>query len=269
MTTPPALEARQLKKTFTSTHGAFWRRQTVHHTAVDEVDFEVASGRCLGIVGESGSGKTTLVRMLAGLSAPSSGSIRVGGLPFSPATARARRREVQMVFQDPTESLNPSFTAQRIIADPLVRLRGLGPRELAPRVEELARLVHLPTELLQRYPHQLSGGQKARVGIARAIAAEPRVLLLDEPTTALDVSVQARILLLLDRLRRELGLTLVFISHDLSVVRLLCDEVLILQTGKVVEQGPVQQVFAAPARQYTRSLLAAIPRPPSAASHAA
>jgi len=267
--TPPALEAQHLKKTFTSTHGAFWRRQTLHHPAVDDVDFELWTGRCLGIVGESGSGKTTLVRMLAGLSAPSAGGIRVGGLPFSPATARARRHEVQMVFQDPTESLNPSFTAQRIIADPLIRLRRLSPRELAPRAEQLARLVHLPPELLQRYPHQLSGGQKARVGIARAIAAEPRVLLLDEPTTALDVSVQARILLLLDRLRRELNLSLVFISHDLSVVRLLCDDVLILRAGKVVEQGPVQQVFALPVHEYTRSLLAAIPRPTSATSHAA
>jgi ABC-type glutathione transport system ATPase component len=267
--TPPALEAQHLKKTFSSRHGAFWRRRTLHHTAIDDVGFELATGRCLGIVGESGSGKTTLVRMLAGLSAPSSGSIRVGGSTFSPASARARRHEVQMVFQDPTESLNPSFTAQRIIADPLLRLRRLSPRELAPRVAELARLVHLPPELLQRYPHQLSGGQKARVGIARAIAAEPRVLLLDEPTTALDVSVQARILLLLDRLRRELGLSLVFISHDLSVVRLLCDDVAILQAGKLVEQGPVQQVFALPVHEYTRTLLAAIPRPSSATSHAA
>lgn len=265
----PALEATGLTKVFARSAGSFWRRHTAAHTAVDSVDLHVDVGRCLGVVGESGSGKTTLVRMLAGLLSPSSGSLRIGGQPFSAATSRARRHEVQMVFQDPTESLNPSFSARRVIADPLIRLRRLSGSRLSARVDELARLVHLPAELLERYPHQLSGGQKARVGIARAIAAEPRVLLLDEPTTALDVSVQARILLLLDRLRRELGLSLVFITHDLSVVRLICDDVVILRTGRVVEEGPVARVFEAPAHEYTRALLAAIPQLPRPASHAA
>lgn len=265
----PALEATKLTKVFPHSSGPFWRRKTVARTAVEGVDLRVDDGRCLGVVGESGSGKTTLVRMLAGLLPPSSGSIQVGGRPFSAATPRTRRHEVQMVFQDPTESLNPSFTARRIIADPLLRLSRLPRSALEARVEELAQLVHLPGELLGRYPHQLSGGQKARVGIARAIAAGPRVLLLDEPTTALDVSVQARILLLLDRLRRELELSVVFISHDLSVVRLICDDVVILRSGRVVERGPVSRVFAAPEHEYTRALLAAIPTPPRTTSHAA
>jgi peptide/nickel transport system ATP-binding protein len=266
---PLALEAQALRRVFTSTSGPPWRRSRHEHVAVDGINLRLATGHCLGVVGESGSGKTTLVRMLAGLLEPTAGAIRVDGQPFSTCSPRSRRGEVQMVFQDPTESLNPSFTAARIIADPLHVLLGLRGAAALARVAELAELVRLPPELLSRYPHQLSGGQKARVGIARAIAAQPKVLLLDEPTTALDVSVQAHILLLLDRLRHDLGLSLIFISHDLSVVRLLCDDVVILRAGQAVEEGPVQRVFRAPAHEYTRRLLAAIPRPAAGAIHAA
>lgn len=269
MSDSSALEAVALRKVFTSSSGWPWRRQVSEHVAVDGVSFRVRHGGCLGLVGESGSGKTSLVRMLAGLVTPTSGKILVAGNELTAAEALRRRHEVQMVFQDPTESLNPSFTAFRIIADPLLRLGGYRQEQVAPRVHELAALVHLPPELLRRYPHQLSGGQKARVGIARAIAARPKVLLLDEPTTALDVSVQARILLLLDRLRRELGLSLLFVSHDLSVVRLICDEVVILQTGRVVEEGALERVFAAPAHPHTQALLAAIAKPSKASSRAA
>jgi oligopeptide/dipeptide ABC transporter ATP-binding protein len=166
-----------------------------------------------------------------------------------------------MVFQDATDSLNPRYTAFRAIADPLRRLRRLSGRALRERVEELARLTGLPPELLGRFPHQLSGGQKARVGIARAIAVEPRLLVLDEPTSALDVSVQVVILQLLDDLKKRLGLSYLFVSHDLNVVRLLCDRILVMYLGRIVESGPADAVFAAPAHPYTRALLSAVPRP--------
>jgi oligopeptide/dipeptide ABC transporter ATP-binding protein len=165
-----------------------------------------------------------------------------------------------MVFQDATESLNPRYTAFRAIADPLLRLRRFSGAELHKRVEEAARLTGLPPELLTRFPHQLSGGQKARVGIARAIAVEPRLLILDEPTSGLDVSVQVVILHLLAELRRRLDLSYLFVSHDLNVVRLLCDRILVMYLGRIVESGPAEQVFATPAHPYTEALLSAVPK---------
>jgi peptide/nickel transport system ATP-binding protein len=165
-----------------------------------------------------------------------------------------------MVFQDATDSLNPRFTAFRAIADPLLRLRRLSGAALRARVEEVARLTGLPSELLTRFPHQLSGGQKARVGIARAIAVEPRLLILDEPTSALDVSVQVVILQLLDELKRKLDLSYLFVSHDLNVVRLLCDRILVMYLGHIVESGPAEQIFTAPAHPYTQALLSAVPK---------
>jgi peptide/nickel transport system ATP-binding protein len=166
-----------------------------------------------------------------------------------------------MVFQDATDSLNPRFTAFRAIADPVMRLRRLSGTALRARVEEAARLSGLAPELLTRFPHQLSGGQKARVGIARAIAVEPRLLVLDEPTSALDVSVQVVILKLLQELKERLDLSYLFVSHDLNVVRLLCDRVLVMYLGHLIESGPADQVFAAPAHPYTQALLSAIPKP--------
>ena len=167
-----------------------------------------------------------------------------------------------MVFQDPTDSLNPRFTAARAIADPILRLGNGGRAHVRERCEELARQVGLPLELLDRFPHQLSGGQKARVGIARAIALKPDLIILDEPTAALDVSVQAVVLNLLQDLKDSLGMSYLFVSHDLNVVRLLCDRVIVMQTGRIVEQGPTEQVLVAPQAQYTRDLLNAIPHPP-------
>jgi len=164
-----------------------------------------------------------------------------------------------MVFQDATDSLNPRFTAFRAIADPLRRLRRLTGAALRARVEEVARLTGLPEELLGRFPHQLSGGQKARVGIARAIAVEPRLLILDEPTSALDVSVRVVILQLLDDLKQRLGLSYLLVSHDLNVVRLLCDRILVMYLGRIVESGPAAEIFAAPAHPYTKALLSAVP----------
>lgn len=232
--------------------------------AVDDVSFTLAAGESLGLVGESGCGKSTLVRLLARLLDPSEGRIVFDGTDLAalPAAGFARapqRAAIQMVFQDPTDSLNPRFTARETILEPLALLGGQGGAAAMARVDEVAAQVGLPTALLSRYPHQLSGGQKARVGIARALALRPRLLILDEPTAALDVSVQAVVLQLLDQLRRELGLTLLFVSHDLNVVRLLTDRVAVMYLGRIAEIGPSEQVFRAPAHPYTQALVSAIP----------
>jgi peptide/nickel transport system ATP-binding protein len=249
----PLLELRGLIKRFGDVN------------AVDDVAFRLQAGQALGLVGESGSGKTTISRMVCRLVDATAGEILFDGEDISqvPAAVFHRhrlRRDIQIVFQDPTESLNPRFTAFDSIVDPLRRLGGpQGTRGLRARAEELADRVGLPRELLDRFPHQLSGGQKARVGIARAIAVEPRLLILDEPTAALDVSVQAVVLGLLDRLRRETGLTYLFVSHDLNVVRMLCETVVVLRRGQVVEAGESAAVFDRPAHPYTAELIAAIP----------
>jgi oligopeptide/dipeptide ABC transporter ATP-binding protein len=233
--------------------------------AVDRVSFTIEHGETVGLVGESGCGKSTLARLLARLIDPTDGEVHFEGEEIGAVPARRfgrspHRAQIQMVFQDATDSLNPRFTAFRAIADPLLRLRRLSGAALRMRVEEAARLTGLPQELLSRFPHQLSGGQKARVGIARAIAVEPRLLILDEPTSALDVSVQVVILHLLAELRRRLDLSYLFVSHDLNVVRLLCDRILVMYLGHIVESGPAERVFAAPAHPYTQALLSAVPR---------
>ena len=238
-------------------------KRTLH--AVDGVSFSIQPGEAVGLVGESGCGKSTLVRMLTRVLDPSEGSIRfdgreIGQSPAARFTRTPDRALIQMVFQDPTDSLNPRFTAFDCIADPLLRLKGPWTRQsLTARIHELAGMVGLPVELLGRFPHQLSGGQKARVGIARALGPEPRLLILDEPTSALDVSVQAVVLRMLDELRRRLGVGYLFVSHDLNVVRLLCDRVMVMYLGKLVETGTVAEVFDRPAHPYTRALLSAIP----------
>jgi oligopeptide/dipeptide ABC transporter ATP-binding protein len=232
--------------------------------AVDDVSFTIAQGETVGLVGESGCGKSTLVRVLTRLLDPTDGGIKLGTreLSHTPARRFARdqdRKRIQMVFQDAGESVNPRFTAFEAIADPLRRLRGLSCANLRRKVEDAASRCGLPLELLTRFPHQLSGGQRARVGIARAVAVEPDLLVLDEPTAALDVSVQVVILQLLQRLKRELGMSYLFVSHDLSVVRLLCDRVLVMYLGKIVESGPAREVFDHPLHPYTKALVAAVP----------
>ena len=233
--------------------------------AVANVSFSLPPGGSLGLVGESGSGKTTLSRLVCRLIDPDGGDIILAGESIAAIPAREfhrspLRRAVQIVFQDPHDSLNPRFTAFDCIAHPVRRLDRLRDgAALDGRVREAASRAGLPPELLGRYPHQLSGGQKARVGIARAIAPRPRLLVLDEPTAALDVSIQATILQLLDRLRRQDGLALLFVSHDLNVVRMMCDDLVVLQNGQVVEAGPSAQVFASPQAAYTRALLDAVP----------
>jgi oligopeptide/dipeptide ABC transporter ATP-binding protein len=233
--------------------------------AVDEVSFTVGKGETVGLVGESGCGKSTLVRLINRLLDPTSGSIRLGATELADIRASGfagdpNRRRIQMVFQDAGDSLNPRFTAAQAIADPLRRLKNLSGTALTQRVGALADMTGLPRELLGRFPHQLSGGQKARVGIARAIAVEPDLLILDEPTAALDVSVQVVILKLLQQLKRELGMSYLFVSHDLNVVRLLCDRVLVMYLGKIVEAGPADELFRHPRHPYTRALISAIPQ---------
>jgi oligopeptide/dipeptide ABC transporter ATP-binding protein len=233
--------------------------------AVDDVSFAIGKGETVGLVGESGCGKSTLVRLVTRLLDPGAGIIRFGTRDLSLVAARRFARDpdrgrIQMVFQDAGESINPRFTAFDAIADPLRRLRRLRGAALRAKVQEAASHCGLPIELLTRYPHQLSGGQRARVGIARAIAVEPELLVLDEPTAALDVSVQVVILQLLQKLKRELGMSYLFVSHDLNVVRLICDRVLVMYLGKIVETGPAKAVFDQPLHPYTQALVAAIPR---------
>jgi oligopeptide/dipeptide ABC transporter ATP-binding protein len=238
------------------------KRASMLH-AVDDVNLRVHAGESVGLVGESGCGKSTLVRLVSRLLDPSEGAIvfrerDIGAVPAAQFAAHPERGKIQMVFQDPTDSLNPRYSAADTIAEPMRLLRGAR-GDLAIAVRALADAVGLAPELLARFPHQLSGGQKARVGIARALASEPDLLILDEPTSALDVSVQAIILQLLARLRRERGLAYLFVSHDLNVVRLLCDRVVVMYLGRVVESGPAAEVFAHPRHPYTRALVSAIP----------
>ena len=254
---PPMLSVERLHKRFPVGAGRF-----LH--AVDDIDLTLAEGESLGLVGESGCGKSTLARLLARLHDPSEGRIVFDGTDLAELPSRRfaklpQRSAIQMVFQDPTDSLNPRYTAREAIREPLMLLAGLDRAAADARVGEVAAQVGLPPELLPRFPHQLSGGQKARVGIARALALKPRLVILDEPTSALDVSVQAVVLQLLEALKRELNLAMIFVSHDLNVVRLLTDRVAVMYLGKIVEVGPSEQVFRAPRHPYTQSLISAIP----------
>ncbi len=236
--------------------------------AVDGISFSVGRGESVGLVGESGCGKSTTSMMVMRLLDQTSGRIvfdgeEIGAIMTNAFARLPLRSRIQMVFQDPTDSLNPRFTAARAIADPILRLGHIGGRDaVRARCEELATLVGLPLNLLDRFPHQLSGGQKARVGIARAIALHPKLVILDEPTAALDVSVQAVVLNLLQDLKQSMGMSYLFVSHDLNVVRLLCDRVIVMRSGRIVEQGPAERVLSDPGDAYTRELLTAIPHPP-------
>lgn len=262
------LEVNQLKKFFPlNRDGTRGRAPRLLH-AVDDVSFTVAEGESIGLVGESGCGKSTLARVISRLIEPTDGDIVFQGrnlftVPLKRFAGSGERAKIQMVFQDPTDSLNPRFTVFDAISEPLRLLGDIKNRDqLYQRVHELADRVGLAQELVSRFPHQLSGGQKARVGIARAIALHPKLLILDEPTSALDVSVQAVVLHLLADLRQRLGMSYLFVSHDLNVVRLLCDRVIVMYLGKIVETGPIESVFQRPRHPYTQALISAIPGAP-------
>jgi oligopeptide/dipeptide ABC transporter ATP-binding protein len=236
------------------------RRERLQVTALDGVDLAVRPGESLGIVGESGCGKSTLARVLVGLVPLTSGMLSIDGQAVGLKRSRPMRRHIQMVFQDPSSSLNPARTVEQILGE-LLRAHRLVPSDrVKARCHELLDLVHLPRSVLAVKPRQLSGGQRQRVGIARALALEPEVLIADEAVAALDVSVQATILNLLSDLRHQLGLTLIFISHDLSVVRHVSDELAVMYLGRIVEHGSADAVFGEPRHPYTRALIAASPQ---------
>jgi len=257
------LEARNLSRHYPGRRVGLWRREQV--AAVDQVSLGLEHGQTLGVVGESGCGKSTLARMLVGLLEPTGGDILLDGQSILGQGRQARRAfhsRVQLVFQDPNAALNPRKTVFRSLDGPLEVLTDMGRSDRRRRIAELLDQVGLRPEFAERYPHELSGGQAQRVVIARAIASQPDILVLDEPVSALDVSIQAQVLQLLKRLQMELGLTYLFISHDLAVVEHLCDQVAVMYFGRVVEHRAAAELFSAPAHDYTRSLLEAVPRMP-------
>ncbi|WP_251977215.1 ABC transporter ATP-binding protein [Salinicola avicenniae] len=249
-----ALELCALSKTFTLGGGFFRQGRTLH--AVNDVSLRVPRGQVMGLVGESGCGKSTLAKMLLGLTTPSDGDVLIDGRPLRGADQKKLARHVQPIFQDPYSSLNPRKRIEQIIALPLA-IHAMGNSgERRRRVAEMLDLVGLPKRAAQQYPGQLSGGQRQRVAIARALIMRPDIVICDEPTSALDVSVQAQILNLLLDLKREFGLTYLFISHDLAVVEHLVDRLAVMYLGRIVEEGPRAQIFGAPRHPYTQALLA-------------
>ena len=256
---PVMVSVKDLRKTYSIRRGGF-KSEPLH--AVDGISFEIHKGTTLALVGESGSGKSTAARLVLGLEPPTEGEIVVGGQNMAGASAKQLfdlRRRMQVVFQDPYASLDPQRSIGAIIAEPL-KVHGVGDRvSRHARVEELLEQVALPTELAHRYPNELSGGQRQRVAIARALALKPEVVVLDEAVSALDVLVQAQILQLLADLQEELGLTYLFITHDLAVVRVVADAVAVMEQGKIVEAGPTDEIFENAQQPYTQRLLDAIP----------
>jgi len=255
MSADALLEARGVSRHFAVREGLLRSRPL---RAVDSVDLSIRSGETLGIVGESGCGKSTLARLLLGLLTPSSGEVRFLGEPLA-KQPKSIRKDIQIVFQDPYSSLNPRMTVGEIVERPLIVHHLGSAAERRQRVAELFNWVGLPRESVTRYPHEFSGGQRQRVAVARAIASRPKLIVADEPTSALDVSVQAKVLNLLKDLQDALGLTYVLISHDMRVVRHMCDRIAVMYLGRIVEQGPTEDVFQNPRHPYTRALLGAVP----------
>jgi len=229
-------------------------------TAVDGVSLTVATGASLGVVGESGSGKTTLAKAIVGQQPLTSGTISLDGVELGTRRTKEQRRAIQMVYQDPYSSLNPRMTVRQTLSELLVAHKIVPRSEIRRRCVELLEMVRLDADALDAFPHQFSGGQRQRIAIARALSVDPLVLVADEPTSALDVSVQATVIELLARLKRELGLTLIFISHDLAVVNAVCDTVAVMNRGELVEVAPTSTFFTSPADPYSRALLEAVPR---------
>ena len=260
---PPLLQATGLARSYQLPRRSLWRAPEQVH-ALRGVDFTLTSGRSLGVVGESGSGKSTLARLVMALDTPSAGSVRLLGQDLHQLgrqALRAARRDFQMVFQDPYGSLDPRMTVEHIVCEPLIA-QPASPERSARRDQARATLeqVGLRAQDLDKYPHEFSGGQRQRIAIARALVTRPRLIVADEPVSALDVSVQAQVLNLLRDLQQQLGLSYLFISHDLAVVQHLCDDAIVLSEGRIVEHGAPQQLFHAPQHPYTQALVRAVPR---------
>ena len=262
MSDTPAVVARNLVKHFPTGSSPFLGRPTGFVHAVDDVSFTLDQGRTLGVVGESGCGKSTLARVVMNLIEPTSGSVLIDGQDMGSLSAkdlRVARRKMQMIFQDPYSSLNPRHSVGQIISDPM-RVQGIEPAGgLKAKVQELMELVGLNPEHFNRYPHEFSGGQRQRIGVARALSLGPTLIVADEPVSALDVSIQAQILNLLETLQKEMGLTYMFIAHDLSVVRHIADSVAVMYLGKIVETGPAVDVYGDTRHPYTYALMSAVP----------
>ncbi|WP_445403042.1 ABC transporter ATP-binding protein [Streptomyces sp. LE64] len=268
----PILEVRGLVKHFPLTQGILFKKQVGAVKAVDGVDFDLYQGETLGIVGESGCGKSTVAKTLVHLERPTAGVIRYKGQDITTLSGRALkavRRNIQMVFQDPYTSLNPRMTVGDIIGEPFDIHPEVAPKgDRRHRVQELLDVVGLNPEYINRYPHQFSGGQRQRIGIARGLALNPEIIIADEPVSALDVSVQAQVINLLDRLQSEFNLSYIFIAHDLSIVRHISDRVGVMYLGKIVELGTDTEIYDHPTHPYTQALLSAVPVPdPDAREH--
>jgi peptide/nickel transport system ATP-binding protein len=258
----PLIEVRNLTKVFDLSESAFGSRRSGQIRAVDDVSLDIQPGETLGLVGESGSGKSTLGRLILRLIEPTSGAIRFDGIDLLKANGselRRLRRDMQIIFQDPFGSLDPRFRVEDVIAEPLIIHEKLNAHTRRQRVQELLRAVGLDESAMRRYPHEFSGGQRQRVGIARALALRPKFIVADEPVSALDVSVGAQIVNLLRQLQREFGLTYLFISHSMPVVRYLSTRIAVMYRGKIVEVGSTAQITGHPQHAYTNSLLAATP----------
>jgi peptide/nickel transport system ATP-binding protein/oligopeptide transport system ATP-binding protein len=256
------VEVRDLKVWFPVLGGVL-RRHVDDVKAVDGVSFDIEPGQTVGLVGESGSGKTTIGRALVKLAPATAGSVKFGGreiLPLSERQFRPLRREMQIIFQDPFGSLNPRMTIGAIVGEALeIHFKKMSANDRRDRVAELLRQVGLKPEMAGRYPHEFSGGQRQRIGIARALAVEPKFIVCDEPVSALDVSVQAQIVNLLQDLQAELGIAYLFIAHDLAVVEHISDHVLVMHHGKIVESASAEEIYANPRHDYTKKLLSAVP----------
>lgn len=259
----PILVAENVSREFVISTSFLGKPKQVVH-AVKSMSLSVEKGQTLGVVGESGCGKSTLARMLVGLDKPTAGKILIGGediLDLHASGQQALARKIQYVFQDPNSSLNPRKTIAQSLEVPLKKLRGLDAKQIKSELAMLMETVNLRPEFLSRYPHEFSGGQAQRIGIARALAARPEIIVLDEPVSALDVSIQAQVLNLLADLKQQFNLTYVFISHDLAVVEAICDKLVVMYFGSIVEGGEARQVFAKPAHPYTELLLSSAPVP--------